>query len=317
MDIKYPSGTQEIDKVNLKVLDENSDKKFPEEEQPEFTKRKKGLLVLLVVLSLCLIVGIVPLTLYLIRRDKINVDSYRETQYDLLVKPSITITTGQKFSTTHDSFHVTLFALDMEGDKYRFLVTNASMETEHVNSVNVSLKPDYFIYLELESSSGKILMSKYKKEMFEESTINLLTGVTQVFTVDQDSDYGDSSNCKKKYKDGYECSQNSRKQDGAYTLYEKYESSNNDASENDAVYENRATTWVNENGKVEKCEVKGWYSKLLDSEKPDEKMNFNVSATIDIANSFKLDKSQISQLNEIVKELPEVEKKKRLQHDNI
>lgn len=40
MDIKYPSGTQEIDKVNLKVLDENSDKKFPEEEQPEFTKRK-------------------------------------------------------------------------------------------------------------------------------------------------------------------------------------------------------------------------------------------------------------------------------------
>lgn len=310
MDSKNPSVSKKESLAHLDVIDMNILKELPEAKHPRITNKKKIMLTLLVVFSITVVVGIIPLTIFLMKRGKFEVDSYRETQYDLLVKPTILVSSHNKVSTTHDSFHVTLFALDMEGEKYRFLITNASMEIRHINSTNVPLKSDYFIYLELESNSGKILMSKYKEELFEQSTVNLLIGITQVFVVDQDSEMENSSNCKKKYKDGNECSLNSKRKFDEYTLFEKFESSNNDASENDAEYENSATTWVNNNGKVEKCEIKGWFSKKLDSESPDDKINFNVSASVEVANSYKLEKSQVNQLNKLVEDLPEVNQKR-------
>ncbi|OMJ83551.1 hypothetical protein SteCoe_15520 [Stentor coeruleus] len=303
MDIKNQS---DIDAELKKITNTLSD----DEGEPKYTKKKKVFVISLVVLGLCIIAGIVPLTLYLIKLGKLKIDSYHETQYDLLIKPTISVLKGQRTSTTHDSFHISLFALDMEGDKYRFLVTNASIEIGFVNKTKVSIKSDYFIYLELESNSGKILLLKYKEEMLEESTVKFLTGVTQVFVVDQDSEREYPSECKKKYKDGYECSQNSRRKEGTYFVYEKYESSDNDFSENQADYQSRATTWVNQNGKVEKCEIKGWFSKTVDKENLNEKANFNVSASVEVASSYKLDKSQINKLNDIVKDLPEVKLKR-------
>ena len=111
--------------------------------------------------------------------------------------------------------YLTFFALDMVGDKYRFLLTNASTQESHFNSTQGELKSDYFMYLEIESKTGKILEARYNNE----SNVNLYTGIMQAFVVDQDSEWEYSYQCKKTYKDGQECSKNSKKQANGYTLF--------------------------------------------------------------------------------------------------
>ena len=289
---------------------EASSLKIDESPSPTINKSKfslsgKSKICLVVSVMVFLALGITLLVIFLTRPDT-KIQEYKETQYEALVRTNVTVFSGNRSSTTSDSFYITFFALDMVGDKYRFLLTNASTQESTFNSTQGELKSDYFMYLELESKTGKVLETRYKKTSFDESTVNLLTGIMQVFVVDQDSEWEISYQCKKKYKDGQECSKNSKKQVPGYTLFERKESSSDRHSDSDADFEHRSTTWLNKEGRVEKSSFNGWYSKSLEKSKSEEKVSFNVSAIAEIISENKLSNSNLNELKKILRELPHV-----------
>ena len=271
----------------------------------KFLLSGKFKIYLLVSIMIFLALGVTLLAIFLKNPD-IKVHEYKKTQYEALVRTNVTVLSKSKSSTTSDSFYLTFFALDMVGDKYRFLLTNASTHETTFNSSLGELKSDYFMYLELESKTGKILETRYKEESFDEKTVNLLTGIMQVFVVDQDSEWEYAYHCKKKYEEWQKCSKNSKKQASEYILFERKESSSDRLSKSDSEFEHSSTTWLNKEGKVEKSSFNGWYSKSLDQSNPDEKISFNVSATAKIISETNLNDSDLYEFENILNDLPHV-----------
>ena len=299
-DIESPGITIPVESSSLKIEEKGINSGEVKMKSKCFLSRKKKIGLLLLILVCLSLVIILPILYFM--KGETKVEEYKETQYNLLVSSEITVLSGSKSSTTYDKFNVIFFALDMIGDKYRILLTKGSFEEESFNSSSVPLKPDYFIYLELESRTGKILEAKYKKDFYDENSINMLIGITQVFVVDQDSEWEYSTQCKKTGTKTNQCTHNSKKNDGASVMFQRKQSSS-DNSDDNAEFEHTSSTWVDKDGKVEKSNIGGWFSKVVDDENK-EKINFNVSASVVILSRSKIARDNLDELNYIVEALP-------------
>ena len=296
--------------VNLQSLD--SENEYNQRKRCTMSKKLKiGLIVVfsMIALSLCIILPIV------LSRQKTKVDSYEETRYSLIVKSEITVTTGNSTLVIDDQSAVTLFSLDMEGSKYRLLAVNGSLEKEE-NSPSLGEVPlDIFMYFELDSRTGKILLAKYKKEALTEFTINLLSGITQHFVVDQDSEWDYSSECKEKYKNG-SCSYNSKYMSGHKTVFEKNEFSDDGDTLEGFDFEHNSKTFIDHTGKVEKIEMKGIVLKKTSIGGYKQSYKFETDAHIEVISIEKMTKQEVNQLNLIAKDLPQVSFEKEVKMDD-
>ena len=73
---------------------------------------------------------------------------------------------GDQKSSTHDNFDLTLFGLDMEGDKYSLMAVNGVF-TEHTESNNLEdAPPEIFMSFDL-PKSGEILESRFFKDKID------------------------------------------------------------------------------------------------------------------------------------------------------
>jgi hypothetical protein len=283
-------------------------------EEPKPVKRKCTLTrfqkVLIIVIPILLVIGLGIFLPIWIRKKDNKVDSYEETQYNLIIKTEITTTVNNSTTTTHDDFRATFFALDMQGEKYRLLVSKGSFESNQEHQSLGSVPSDIFIYLEASSKDGKILLSKYKNTTLDEYTINLLTGITQYFVVDQESSWDYSSDCKGNFKKGQGCSYNSKQSDGDSTVYYKYEKSDDQDIADDIEYEHHARTKLNKEGKVDKVELKGNFKNTFDYGEKSSKIEFHVKAHVEVLSSDDLTKDQIKELNQIADQLPQADQKK-------
>ena len=209
--------------------------------------------ILLTTFIILLTIGLGVILPIMLHKGSTKVESYKETQYNLAVRTDITTTIGNSTTTIHDDFRVTLFGLDMEGDKYRFVVSKGSFENSFGQTSVGSAPSSIFVYLELNSKDGKILLSKYNDTALDKYTVNLLTGITQYFVVDQDSSWDYSMECKEKTEKGQGCSYNSKMKKNGKTLFRKYEKSQDSGvNENQMVFEHAADTEIDESRKVTK-----------------------------------------------------------------
>ena len=264
----------------------------------------------IIVVTICLGV-ILPIMLH---KGSTKVESYKETQYNLAVKTDITTTIGNLTTITHDDFRVTFFAVDMKGEKYRLVLSKGSFGNSEGQASLGSAPSSIFIYLELNSKDGKILLSKYNETALDEYTINLLLGIAQYFVVDQESSWDVSMECKDKYANGQGCTYNSKKKENGKTIFKKYErSQDSGVNENDMLFEHTATTEVDEKGKVRRIETQGTYLKKVGSDGKSSDIEFKLEAHIEIMSESKLSKDKIQELYKIVKDLPKSSPKKTFQ----
>ena len=301
MEERVPT-VESISTERVKLEIEHAELDFRAKKKSKFVLSKRMKIGLLILILVCICLAIALPIIYFMK-DETKVQEYRETQYNLLVRSEITVQSGGKLTTTFDNYNVIFFALDMKGDKYRILLTKGSLEEKSLNFTSVPLKPDYFIYLELDSKSAKILEARYKKNYYDDSSINMLIGITQVFVVDQESEWEYSSQCKKTGTKTNQCTHNSKTQVGSKVHFQRKQSSEDRLDDDDSEYEHTSNTWVDSDGKVEKSQISGWYSKAV-SDNKNEKINFNVSATVVILSTSKIQRNDLDELNDIVEALP-------------
>ena len=263
----------------------------------------KSIFIVILACTSAIILTVV-LSWYFTRNDNSKVDEYQETQYLIKVETEITTIVGTKTTSTNDIIDMTIFALDMKGQKYNLMIVNG-IESEDSGGSADSNPADIFMSFDV-SKNGEILESRYFQDKFSNETITLFTGVIQAFVVDQDSEFEVDSECKKTKKGSTECTNNSKHKEGKKTLYQKYGKSKDETEDSNEYLDYKTKTLINEHGKVEGSKIEGKFTKKYKNQGK-EQFDFEVKTNIIVISSKKLTEEQIKTLNEINKELPEVE----------
>ena len=206
-------------------------------------------------ISILLAALIIILAVVLTRKENSHINGYQETKYVLKVNSTISSKLGSQKSSNHDEIDLTLFALDMKGDKYSLMIVNGIFRKDIGNTDLEDAPVDIFMSFDL-SRSGEILETRYVMDKLTNETTNSLTGIIHAFVVDQDSEYDEESKCKRIKKDSSQCTRNSKHKDGNMNIYRK--SAKKEAAGADyEKLEHITHTWVNQHGKVEKSTIEG------------------------------------------------------------
>lgn len=271
--------------------------------------KSKRKIYLVVGISVFIAVALtIILAVVLTRKENSHVDDYQETQYVLKVKTTITSKLGSQKSSNHDEVDLTLFALDMKGDKYSLMIVNGIFSNDAKDSNLGDAPTDIFMSFDV-SKSGEILETRYVKDKFTEENANLLTGIIQAFVVDQDSEFDVESECKKTKKGSTQCTKNSKHKDGKKSMYRKSGKHEEFGDDSDESLEHTSKTWIDHNGKVEKSMIQGLYSKVYKGADSEDQMDYEMKAEVVVISSEKLTAEQVKLLNEVDQKLPQVSEK--------
>ena len=272
--------------------------------KPKISRMKLMLIILAVILSLASL--IVCIVLFLGADKGTKIDEYQETQYTLKVKTTITSKVGTSTTSNHDSLDMTIFSLDMKGQKYNLLIVNGVYTYDEQDTSLGSAPDDIFMSFDV-SKNGEILESRYFQNKFSNETVTLMTGIIQAFVVDQDSEFEVDSECKKTKKGSTECTKNSKYKEGKKTSFKRQGRDKESSNDSEEELEYTTHTLINEHGKVEGSKIEGKFYKIYKHDDEQEQVEFEVKADIIVVSSTKLTEEQIKVLNEIDKKLPEVE----------
>jgi uncharacterized protein YxeA len=315
-DHKVTAEDYELNSINPSVGTEELSPTFKSEEKtPEKVKCNPKRKRIILLIGLLVVIGIsltIFLAVFFTRKEKTKVDEYEETQYVLKVKTTITSTVGSKSSTTNGELDLTIFALDMKGDKYELMIVNGVFDDDLEKSKLESAPLDIFMSFDV-SKNGKILDIKYFKEKFTEETFTLFTGIIEAFVVDQDSEFDVESECKETLKGSSECTRNSKSLPKKWVIgpkrltgFIKRAESYEIEGDSEETIKRSIETLVDEKGKIRYSSIKGRLIKTLDIGDDEQKIDFDLNAEIFVISSEKLSKEQIKKLNEINEQLPHV-----------
>ena len=305
--LKSPSTSNQSDEINQdsQVLECDHGKTIPRNGLCKTSKKKFiiGSILIFLAISISVILAVV-----LTRSETTNVDEYQETQYTLKVKTTMTSHAKDEASTTHDELDMTIFALDMKGEKYTLMILNGAFNDKPQESNLGEAPPTLFMSFDV-SKSGEILESRYFKANFTDEITTLLSGIVQAFVVDQDSEFDVESECKKTKKGSTQCTRNSKHKQEHKTMFQKKGKNEEFGDDEDEKLEHTSQTWVGEHGKLEKTEIKGKYQKKFKNQDGEGQMDFDLKAEVIIVSAEKLTSVQVNELKEIDSKLPEVNEK--------